>query len=189
MDDKTGIFDFEEVDNKLFDPLLAAMIYCLYKPKCMLDIGCGNGWYCRYFKDCFVPTVKGIEGNPDVVSIGIYGDILEHDLTKPINYFLPSLKFDSFDLVICLEVGEHIPARYEKIFIDNVVGFVSKFLVLSWAVPEQPGRGHVNLKTNRYVIEKMKNKGLSLDEKRTRTLREYNSLWWFKQSVMAFEKK
>jgi len=189
MDNKTGIFDFEEVDNKLFDPLLAAIIYCLYKPRCVLDIGCGNGWYCRYFKDCFVPTVKGIEGNPDVVSIGIYGDILEHDLTKPINYFLPSLKSDSFDLVICLEVGEHIPARYEKIFIDNVVGFVSKFLVLSWAVPEQPGRGHVNLKTNRYVIEKMKNKGLSLDEKRTRTLREYNSLWWFKQSVMAFEKK
>ena len=190
MDKETGIFDFEEADNHLFDPLLAAMIYCLYKPTSLLDIGCGNGWYCRFFKDCFVPTVIGIEGTLGMDKLGIYDKIVEADLTNHLGECWDgSWQEEIFDLVICLEVGEHIPRKHEEMFIRNVVENVSKNLVLSWGIPEQPGRGHVNLKTNRYVIEKMEKEGLVLNERKTRTLREYNSLWWFEQSIMAFEKQ
>jgi len=190
MDNETGIWDIKDVDNHLFDPLLAAMIYCLYKPRSVLDVGCGNGWYCRFFKDCFVDYVVGLEGTHGANSLGVYKDIIEIDLTIPLEFCNPSSWQEKiFDLVICLEVGEHIPRKHENIFIDNVVKHVSKNLVLSWAIPEQPGRGHVNLKTNRYVIEKMEEKGLVLNEVKAKTLREYNSLWWFRQSTMAFERR
>lgn len=189
MDKETGIFDLEEADNHLFDPLLAAMIYCLYKPTSLLDMGCGNGWYCRFFRDCFVSTVVGLEGTQGAGSLGIYEDIIEVDLTKPLSeHWNNAWQEEIFDLVICLEVGEHIPRKHERTFINNITEFVSKNLVLSWAIPEQPGRGHVNLKTNRYVVEKMEHKGLIFDELKTRTLREYCSLWWFRQSTMAFKK-
>jgi len=187
MDKETGIWDLEEANHHLFDPLLAAMIYCLYKPKSLLDIGCGDGWYCRFFKDCFVSTVLGLEGTCGIASLGIYNEIVEVDLTKPIEDHCPE-KF--FDLVICLEVGEHIPRKHEETFIHNVTKFVSKSLVLSWGVPGHiNGHGHVNLKTNRYVVEKMEKRGLIINEEKTLTLREYNSLWWFKETIMAFEKQ
>ena len=41
------------------------------------------------------------------------------------------------DWVVSFEVGEHIPAAKEGVFIDNLVGMCTKGVVLSWAVKGQ----------------------------------------------------
>lgn len=51
------------------------------------------------------------------------------DLTAP-HYNLPI-----FDWVISVEVGKHIPAKFEDIYLDNLARHDREGIVLSWAVP------------------------------------------------------
>ena len=48
------------------------------------------------------------------------------------------------DWVMSLEVGEHVPARFEDVIFDNIATHAHDAVVLSWAAPGQPGLGHVN---------------------------------------------
>jgi len=101
------------------------------------------------------------------------------DLTKP-------LDFDLFDWVLSLEVGEHIPEAYESVFLDNVVRHARHGVVMSWSLPTEAGRGHVNCRPNEYVIEQMKNRGFLLDPEHTQALRKAAAINYFKESLMSF---
>ena len=48
------------------------------------------------------------------------------------------------DWVICLEMGEHIPNRFEPMVIANLHAHNTRGVILSWARLGQPGYGHVN---------------------------------------------
>ena len=92
-----------------------------------------------------------------------------------------------YDAVLCLEVGEHIPAQYETIFIDNLARHANKIIVLSWAVPGQGGVGHVNEKTNEYIIGRMAESGWQHDAQKSQALRNAASnCYWFDDTVMVF---
>lgn len=182
IDTKTGIWSIKMSRKHKCDYLLAGAIATYYKPKKFADLGCGDGRYCAIFKSIGWDVVHGYEGTKDIKSLGIYDDIITMDLTKrryvDINY----------DLVLSLEVGEHIPRKHEQTFIQNVCEFASKYLVLSWAVPGQGGAGHCNEQPNEYIIEQFKNRGLRLSKIMTQTLREHSSLSWFQNTVMAFKR-
>ena len=57
------------------------------------------------------------------------------------------------DAVLSLEVGEHIPEDYEDIYLENLDRHADKIIILSWAVPEQGGFGHVNERDNGYIAD------------------------------------
>jgi 2-polyprenyl-3-methyl-5-hydroxy-6-metoxy-1,4-benzoquinol methylase len=184
IDPETGIWKIELAKRHQCDLTLAAAIACLYKPKAVADLGCGHGRYCAIFEAYGWPTVHGYEGTPDINKLGIYKDIMFIDLTKRrvvgINY----------DLVICLEVGEHVPPQHEQAFLDNVSAFARKNLVISWAIPGQySASGHVNCRPHDYVIDQLAKRGLIFDKKRTKFLRAYSRLKWFKTGVMVFARK
>ncbi|CAL4114077.1 unnamed protein product, partial [Meganyctiphanes norvegica] len=73
---------------------------------------------------------------------------------------------ERWDWAISLEVGEYIPAANEDIYFDNVARHACKGIVLSWAVPGQPGQGSINHRFNGDVIEQLKKRGFrhALDE-------------------------
>jgi hypothetical protein len=163
-----------------FDYHLAARIGELWAPKQFADLGCGNGRYCAVFKAYGWPVVHGYEGTQRIISLGIYEDIFILDLTIKRWVEIP------YDLVMCLEVGEHIPKKYEQIFIDNVCDFAIKDLILSWGIPGQGGKGHVNEQPNDYVVNELYRRGFRYDKGRTRDLRAHSSLKWFKDTIMVF---
>ena len=185
IDKETGIWSIEVAKKRhRFDPELANGIIKLYHgTKSIADVGCGNGSYCRFFKEAGVSIVHGYEGTPNISSLGIYDDIMVLDLTK-IRYV--NIKYET---VISIEVGEHIPKEHEQVFIDNVCQFVNKDLVLSWAIPGQGGKGHFNEQPNDYVISEFVKRGLVFDEKRSKDLRKYSSLKWFRNTILVFENK
>ena len=181
INEETGIWSLEVAKKRhRCDLLLAARIGMLYLPNKAADLGCGSGKYCSIFQAYEWPVVHGYEGTPDIASLGVYEDIFIVDLTKrrwvDIDY----------DFVLCLEVGEHIPEKYEQVFIDNVCEFAKKDLVLSWAIPGQGGKGHFNERSNEYVISEFVKRGFKFDEKKSRGLRKYISLKWFKNTIMVF---
>jgi tryptophanyl-tRNA synthetase len=44
-----------------------------------------------------------------------------------------------YDWIISLEVAEHIPEKYEAVYLDNIFRHAKEGIILSWAVPGQIG--------------------------------------------------
>ena len=180
---ESGIWTLEAAKKRhRFDKQLAHVIGRAYKPALVADVGCGNGAYCKFLSEEYGWKIHGYEGTQDIASLGIYDDIMILDLSVRRYVDIP------YDLVICLEVGEHIPQKYEQAFLDNLADFTTKDLVMSWAIPGQGGFGHFNEQLNGYIIYWLEKRGLKLDMERSAILRKYATLKWFKETLMVFSK-
>jgi len=182
---ETGIWDDEDLKKEhKHDKKLVRSIAGMFNPMKVADLGCGDGWYSHYFKQiCGWPIVHGYEGNvKQLAKEAFHDDIMIVDLSK--------IKYIDiyYDLVVCLEVGEHIPKKHEQKFLDNVERFTSKDLVLSWAVPGQDGRGHYNEQPNEYIIKEMAKRGFAYNREKSQILRKDTTYEWFENTVMVFEK-
>jgi hypothetical protein len=75
------------------------------------------------------------------------------------------------------------------VFLDNLTDGAS-FVVLSWAVPNQVGLGHINCLPNSTVIGLMINRGFVFLEKETQEARDLipfsDECPWFKDTLMIF---
>jgi hypothetical protein len=165
-----------------FDLLLAQSIstiasnaYCYN----IMDVGCGEGKYMDFFrKNGFVCC--GFDGNPETESI-TKGKCSTIDFATPV-------KISPVDLVVSLEVGEHIPEEFEDVFINNLVDHAEKLIILSWGIPGQGGFGHVNCKANDYIIDKIQGLGPMYHYEDSQYLRDNSTRSWFKNTLMVFYK-
>ena len=78
---------------------------------------------------------------------------------------------------------------WESIYIENLTRNARSYILMSWAVEGQPGDGHVNGRSNEYVINQMKSRGYTINWPVSRYLRKSASLWWFKNTIMLFERR
>ena len=166
-------------DRSLAEALASYLLITGHKT--VVDFGCGMGDYARAFKASNL-TVEAFDGNPNTETLteGI-GRVL--DLTKP--FYLKK----KFDAVMSLEVGEHIPAEFEVLFLDNICKHVRKTLIISWAIEGQGGSGHVNCKNNDYIIATVCERGFKYNEKHTNHLREAaTNASWFGYTLMVFNR-
>jgi len=108
-------------------------------PSSLLDVGCGTGTWLKAAQDFGVRDVLGVEGaqvSPD--SLHVSTELIRHqDLTLPWDLSR------RFDVVICLEVAEHLDASFSSVLIDSLVRHGDR-VVFSAACPGQPGQHHVN---------------------------------------------
>lgn len=163
------------------DAVLCEALIGLFKDrvKTVVDIGCGNGEYVRKFIEAGIDCI-GFDGSP--LTPNISGGLCQvRDFSQPTDIGV-------YDLAYSLEVGEHIPAGYEQIFIDNVVKASNKYIVLSWAVEGQPGLGHINCRNNDYVIGEMQKLNCTYNKEDSEYLRSHSTFPWFANTVMVFIK-
>lgn len=146
----------------------------------IIDVGCGNGAYCMYF-DSQDFYCDGFDGNPHTPEI-TDNKCAVVDFSEPVD-------MKPYDLVVSLEVAEHIPAERESVFLDNITSISHEFIVLSWAIEGQGGVGHVNCRNNDYVIDRMRDYGFVFLPKETKLLRQEANVSWFRKTVMAFKFK
>ena len=156
----------------------------LFKPKSVIDVGCGLGTWLAVFKNLGVKEIFGVDESEynDEMLIG-HREFKCTDLTK---------EFDinkKFDLALCLEVAEHIPETYSDAFIRSLI-LLSDVIVFSAAIPDQGGQGHVNEQWLEYWKEKFKNYGYnSYDIIRPKFWQNENVNWWYKQNIFILSKK
>jgi hypothetical protein len=125
-------------------------------------------------------TVRAFEGTPGIEAISLFKPILPLDLSQPLD---PALRGQ----VLCLEVGEHIPAAFEETVLRNLARATEDILILSWAVPGQGGLGHVNERSNEYIVAKLEALGLQYDPVASAILRgDVGTCWWFRNTLMIF---
>lgn len=104
------------------------------------------------------------------------------DLTLP-QYGLPV-----YDWIISLEVAEHIPAKFESVYMDNIVRHAREGVVLSWARPGQGGFQHVNNKALEDVIKLFNSLGFYHDETASKTLQTGASVSWLKNNINVYRR-
>jgi hypothetical protein len=147
----------------------------------IVDFGCGDASYVKYLLENSNIKAKAFDGNPNVKQIT--NNLAEQlDLAQPFNLG------KKFDAVISLEVAEHIPKEYESVYVNNLCKHTNKYLIISWAVPGQGGKGHVNEQTNQYVIDLFSKLNFKYKLEYSNYLR--NSITncnWFKNTILVFE--
>lgn len=178
-----GFWQGDVQSNHYYDTLLANNILFVLqeqKIKSILDLGCGTGVYSKLFIDNNIDC-DCCDGHPETNSL-TNGICFTKDLSTPINFGR------TYDCVMSLEVGEHIPESLENYFIENIVNHSHNLIIISWAIPGQPGNGHVNCKSNKYIIDKIQKYNFIFNQKTSEYLRQNSSLYWFKNTIMVFQK-
>jgi hypothetical protein len=172
--------DRQEIETHLFDKSLCdAIIEGIDKNLTCVDIGCGNGSYTMALRDAGINCI-GYDGNP-------LTEELTNGICKVMDFSEPQ-QIGKFDIVLSLEVGEHIPAQYESRFLNNLRDSSNRIIILSWAIEGQPGTGHVNCRNNDYIIDQMQQRSFNYCKASSLHLRSKSTLPWFSNTIMVFEK-
>eukprot|EP00967_Tisochrysis_lutea_P134519 scaffold237658_cov35-Tisochrysis_lutea.AAC.3 len=145
----------------------------------VLEFGAGKGCYTAAFRRKGV-SVRAFDGSPQVASL-THGLVQSSDLTSP-------LRLGRADWVVCLEVAEHIPREHEETLLQNLLSHARKGLVLSWS-NEEGGNGHVNLRSNEWVVQELRKRGFKHDPVAQKQLRKaISSIHWYAQTVLVFRR-
>jgi cyclopropane fatty-acyl-phospholipid synthase-like methyltransferase len=173
----------EAASQHIHDDSLGVSLTIFFKNenvKNLADFGCGMGNYVKTFRENNINAI-GFDGNPNTPE-------LTNNLGKVLDLSVPK-KFDEpFDWVMSLEVGEHLPPKFEDIFIENLHNNNKYGIVLSWAVKGQGGHGHFNEQNNDYIKSKICKLGYINDIDSENKLRKDSNLSWFKKTIMVFRK-
>ncbi|HUT01569.1 MAG TPA: class I SAM-dependent methyltransferase [Phycisphaerae bacterium] len=128
-------------------------------PQRVIDVGCGTGALLSVLRDrgC---EVEGIENSSaaleycrdrhlDVTRLDLESDVLDHPGT--------------FDVVISMEVAEHLPEKVASRYV-GLLASLGSAIVFTAATPGQGGTDHVNKQTPLYWIRKFQSCGFTHDE-------------------------
>lgn len=161
---------------------IVPLILDLVQPRSVVDVGCGVGTWLSVFRACGLDDVVGLDG--DYVDTRLLeipeGSFRRHDLTAP-------LQLDrQFDLVLSLEVAEHIPPAYAEAFVTTLTQ-MGACVCFSAAIPRQGGTGHVNERWPEYWAEQFRRRGyVVIDCIRKRVWRNPKVASWYAQNTLLY---
>lgn len=152
----------------------------------VLDLGCGSGFLIARLA-LHGKAVTGVDGSRSAhifAADEVRKNILIRDLRLP-------LDLGRYDLVMCTEVAEHLPAAYAGALVDSICRNAGSWVFFTAAQPGQGGHGHVNEQPHGYWIGKFLQRGYSLDEPRTTAFRRDLSrsvrvIRWFTHNALLF---
>ncbi|XP_053392167.1 uncharacterized protein LOC128554876 [Mercenaria mercenaria] len=155
----------EKGGKHMTDRQLVPTLIQFLKGKYIGSFGDGPGRY----KQLFIESgeVKGYDaydGSP-------FCDVTSDGRVKFLDLTLPQYGLPLYDWVLSFEVAEHIPRRFESVYIDNIVRHAREGVVLSWAKVGQGGYSHINNRPFEYVRDIMESLGFIHDNKASEILK------------------
>lgn len=164
---------------------IVPMVLNIVRPRNVIDIGCGLGTWLSVFNE---------HGLNDIV--GVDGSWVEQDqLRFPREHFLVADLRQSFnverefDLVVCLEVAEHLPIDSAETFVESLTR-LGPVILFSAAVPLQGGINHLNEQWLDYWAELFLSRGyIPIDCLRRDLWQNDDVEWWYAQNILFFAKE
>jgi len=152
----------------------------LVRPKSVVDFGCGTGTWLAVFSRYGVREILGVDGPwIDHELLEIPSDrFVARDLSKP--FYLDR----QFDLVLSLEVAEHLPPESAHGFLDSLTR-LGPIVLFSAAIPYQGGTGHLNEQWPEYWASLFERRGFNaVDCIRRRVWENPAVEWWYAQNAI-----
>jgi len=172
--------------NKKFQSALARALTPIivkeFNPQSVIDFGTGCGHFLKTIGDaCETEDIYGL--NFPVPNAVADVPVIECDLSREVN-------FDrKFDLVISLEVAEHISESQADIFIGNLCNH-GDIILFSAATVGQGGIGHVNEQPHKYWHDKFYERDYVLhDSIRPKIKHDKNIPFWYRQNIFIYKKE
>jgi SAM-dependent methyltransferase len=162
--------------------IIVPLVLRLIPVRTAVDVGCGDGSWLAVFRKLGVDEILGIDGDyVDRKILRIPEDRFQAiDLTKPFSLG------HTFDLVVSLEVAEHLPASSAAAFVESLTRLGSVVLFSS-AIPYQGGVDHVNEQWPDKWAALFRNHGyLPVDCIRKRVWHNDSVEWWYAQNTLLF---
>jgi cyclopropane fatty-acyl-phospholipid synthase-like methyltransferase len=127
-------------------------------PKTLLDVGCGSGALLAAVASRGVRAI-GLDYSETAMQVCRKHGLTVHkvDLRSPTNKYSGL----DFDVVISMEVAEHLPRSAADRFIDFLTTS-GRTIVFTAATPGQGGVGHVNEQSHEYWTKKFQDRGFTL---------------------------
>jgi len=169
----------EAVHNLSAPREVVPIVLELVRPQSVLDIGCGTATWLKAFEELGVQDYLGVDG--DYVDRSLLKidsrRFKSHDLMQPLDLQR------KFDLVIALEVAEHLPERDADTFVESMVRH-GDTLLFSAAIPGQGGQNHLNEQWPEYWEAKFRRHGFFFhDAIRPRIWKNERVDVWYKQNI------
>jgi SAM-dependent methyltransferase len=166
--------------------VIAPLIFEVFRPASILDIGCGTGAWLRTFIDMYkLDDVRGVDGNyiKDSFRKIPKEKFTEYDLT---NFYDAGRQFD---MSLSVEVGEHLPDSSSDNLVKSLTN-AAKCVVFSAAMPGQGGTYHINEQNPEYWAEKFAKHGyVCIDYLRPKIWDNEKVYWWYRQNILMFVHK
>jgi SAM-dependent methyltransferase len=135
--------------------IVVPVLMDLFSPTTVVDVGCGQGvWLAEFYRHgC---EVRGFDGlHVDRRRLAIRSDCFE-------TVDLDTERIASHaDLVMSLEVAEHIPESRAKFLVADLCA-TADVVLFSAATPGQGGVGHINEQWPAYWVEKFERQGFKV---------------------------
>jgi SAM-dependent methyltransferase len=153
----------------------------------LIDIGCGAGTWLQAAKELGILTAVGLDGSwARDRNVALGNEFVECQLADLNSY--PNFG-RNFDLAICLEVAEHLPASVAERFV-RYISSLSDTVLFSAAIPFQGGDGHINERWPAYWYEYFKGCGYEcVDVLRWSLWHEPDVEWWYRQNILIFSRR
>jgi hypothetical protein len=145
-------------------------------------MGCGSGLWVRAFQDFGVTDVRGVDGTHLApAELRIPPELFRaHDLATPLDLGR------RFDLVVSLEVAEHLPTTCSETFVESIARHGDAVL-FSAAPPWQTGPGHVNEQWPSYWIALFAQHSFEpFDLLRPIIWSDERVHWYYRQNILLF---
>jgi SAM-dependent methyltransferase len=154
-------------------------------PRSVVDVGCGDGSWLAVCRKLGVEEILGIDGayiDREILQIP-QGQFYTADLTKPL------VVGREFDLVISLEVAEHLPADSASVFVNSLTS-LGPLVLFSAAIPLQGGNHHINEQwLDKWAALFSEHNYLPVDCIRKRVWKDDTVEWWYAQNTMLFARE
>ena len=147
--------------NSCINPFLARGLSSLFGATSRVaDVGAGVGGYGMFMRllNPRSPPVASLDGAENIEAWS--GDRVEFfDVSSAADV----QGVEPVEWVMSIEMAEHVPRSLEAAVVANLHWLNTKGIVLTWALPGQPGSGHINGRSNRYVHSLLHQLGYTRD--------------------------
>ena len=142
----------------------------------IIDLGCGVGQW-----GVGLENYTGVDYRVDTKEL-LIKNYIEHDLRTGI------AETRRFQVVLCLEVAEHLEAEYADTIVANCTSLVADggMIVFGAAIPFQGGNNHVNEQWQTYWAGKFQARGFGGYQ--LGTIQDSKACLWYRQNICIYKK-
>jgi len=177
---KRSMFMLEQ--GSLDKPFLRYLIrHVLTAGQTIGDFGANVGHDSMWLNETGLVESFAFDGIPGV-------ERLSGGRVKEVQLAVPMDLGRSFDWIMCLEVGEHMPKGSEDTLLENIARHARLGAIISWATPDFPSPHHPNTLSVAESTRLVHRHGFTQDVPLTLGLRAAAEIEWLKQTAAVYRK-